>query len=141
MKIKPVVCAAIQTTHTSFKVNLQLEYNVTFIVGDSGTGKSALFSFVEEFAAEEKAIRCFNYLDKAKNYRTSIKNSKDKLFVIDNADILLDDSMREYIALDEKNQYIIIGRNPAGLLLQMDEIFELSCKKTGDITVMSLMKI
>lgn len=30
--------------------------------------------------------------------------------MIDNADLLLDDDMRSYIALDESNQYIIIGR-------------------------------
>ena len=140
MKISPVVCGSIQTTHTSFKVDLRLEYNITFIIGDSGVGKSALYSFLEEFSAEKKNIICFNYLDKARNYKNSIKNSKDKLFVIDNADILLDDGMREYIALDSNNQYIIFGRNPTGLLLQLDEIFELSCTKSGDITIMSLKR-
>ena len=140
MKIKPLVCERIQTTHTSFTVDLQFDYNITFINGDSGTGKSALYSFLEELAAEEKYIKCFNYLDKTKNYKNSIKKTRSKLFVIDNADILLDDGMREYIAADDKNQYVIIGRNPTGLLLQLDEIFELFCEKKGDITLMSLKK-
>ena len=48
-----------------------------------------------------------------------------KLIVIDNADLLLDDNMRWYIATDANNQYIIIGRNPTGLMLQQDEIVEL----------------
>ena len=48
-----------------------------------------------------------------------------KLIVIDNADLLLDDNMRWYIATDANNQYIIIGRNPMGLMLQQDEIVEL----------------
>ena len=62
------------------------------------------------------------------------KESKGKLFVIDNADILLDDRIRRYIALDENNQYIIIGRNPTELLLNMDEIKELEKELKGSLS-------
>ena len=89
-------------------------------------------------AAENKSIRCYNYLDKSKGYKGAIKKLKDKLIVIDNADILLDDALRAYISLDDKNQYIIIGRNPTGLLLQYDEMYELENHKEGDITIFSL---
>ena len=138
MKIKPVITDRIHTKHTSFEIDLLLETNITFISGDSGTGKSALFSFIEELAAEDKRIKCFNYLDNKKAYKNSIKQSKGKLFVIDNADILLDDRMRRYIALDENNQYIIIGRNPTELLLNMDEIKELQSKNIDGITLFTL---
>ena len=140
MKIKPVISDHIQTTHTSFEVDLYIENNVTFICGESGTGKSALFSFLEEYSAEDKRIRCFNFLDHNKAYKSSIKRSKGKLFVIDNADVLLDDNMRNYIAFDGANQYIIIGRNPTGLLLEMDEIFELDSKKADGKTIFTLKK-
>ena len=140
MKIKPVISDHIQTKHTSFEVDLQLKYNITFICGDSGTGKSAVFSFLEELAVEDKRIRCFNYLDHNSRYKTSIKQTKGKLFVIDNADILLDDNMRNYIAFDGKNQYIIIGRNPSGLQLEMDEIFEIKSERLGDKTLFTLEK-
>jgi len=90
MKIKPVVLDGVQTTHTSFRVDFQLDNNITFIKGDSGIGKSAVFSFLEEMAAEDKRIKCFNYLDLKANYKSSIKQTKGKLFVIDNADLLLD---------------------------------------------------
>ena len=138
MKIKPVVTDRIHTKHTSFEIDLLLETNITFISGDYGTGKSALFSFIEELAAEDKRIKCFNYLDNKKAYKNSIKQSKGKLFVIDNADILLDDRIRRYIALDENNQYIIIGRNPTELLLNMDEIKELQSKNIDGITLFTL---
>lgn len=140
MKIKPVVTNFIKTKHTSFEVELQIDNNITFINGDSGTGKSVVFSFLEEFAAENKCIKCFNYLDQNNSYKTSIKKSKGKLFVIDNADILLDDDMRSYIALDESNQYIIIGRNPTGLILDIDEIYELQSQNINDITLFTLAK-
>lgn len=126
MKIKPVVRERIQTTHTSYTVDFNLETNVTFIVGNSGTGKSAAFSFLQELAAEDKQIKCYNYLDKGTGYKSSIKKFKEKLIVIDNADILLDDNMRWYIATDGQNQYIIIGRNPTGLMLDQDDIMELN---------------
>ncbi len=56
-------------------------------------------------------IVCLNYLDYQKNIGNMIRKKKKKLIVINNADILLDDDTRKYIALDDKNQYLIIGRN------------------------------
>ena len=72
------------------------------------------------------------------NYQQDIKNilcnTKGKLIVIDNADILLDDDTRKYISLDDKNQYLIIGRNPKNLLATKENLFELVSKKTGEQT-------
>ena len=138
MKIKPLLFENINTTHTSFKVNFRLDSNITFIKGDSGVGKSAVFSFLEEMAAEDSRIRCFNYRDAKKNYKTSIKNFREKLLIIDTADLLLDDKMREYIAMDGKNQYIIIGRNPKGLNLNYSDTSELKSSTQGEMTVFSL---
>ena len=64
MKIKPIVTNHIHTKHTSFEVDFWLENNITFISGESGTGKSAVYSFLAELAAEYKSIKCFNYLGK-----------------------------------------------------------------------------
>ena len=138
MRIKPIVQDRIQTTHTSYEVDFVLEANVTFIVGDSGTGKSAVFSFLQELAAENRTIKCYNYLDKKTGYKTAIKNAKGKLIIIDNADILLDDDMRWHIATDGKNQYILIGRNPTGLMLNQEDIMELSSKTDNGKTVFTL---
>ena len=46
--------------------------------------------------------------------------------------------MREYIACDALNQYIIIGRNPTGLLLVQDNIFELDSTKEEGKTIFRL---
>lgn len=140
MKTKPILFQQIRTKHTSFVVDFQIDNNITFIKGDSGVGKSAVFSFLEEMAAEDKRIKCFNYLDIKKQYTSSIKRSNGKLFVIDNADLLLNNEMRKYIALDDKNQYIIIGRNPEGLLLNYDELCELASHTEGEITTFTLEK-
>lgn len=59
---------------------------------------------------------------------------KDKLIVIDNADILLDDETRKPISLDDRNQYLIIGRNPQNLFATKENLFELVSKQQGEQT-------
>jgi hypothetical protein len=44
------------------------------------------------------------------------------------------------MAFDTQNQYIIIGRNPSGLLLSTDEIYELDSRTEDGITYFSLKK-
>ena len=53
MKIKPIILDRIKTSHTNFEVDLVICSNVTFITGDSGTGKSAVFSFLQEMSSED----------------------------------------------------------------------------------------
>jgi len=139
MKCKPVVMNRIVTSHTSFDVDLVLENNITFVMGDSGIGKTAVYSFVEELATEDKKIRCFDYKNINDNYKAAIRRTKGKLFVIDNADILLDDKMRKHIAADSNNQYLLIGRNPTGLLLTADNIWELQHEKRNGRTLFTLV--
>lgn len=140
MKIKPIILDRIYTKHTNYIIDLQMDSNVTFVSGDSGTGKSAVYSFLFEYSSEDSRIRCLNYIDHNKDYKETIRNAKGILFVIDNADLLLNDEMRKYIALDTNNQYIIIGRNPTSLMLSQDEILELDSVKNDDRTVFSLKK-
>lgn len=140
MKIKPVVYDCIKTVHTSYELDFKTESNITFVHGDSGTGKSTVFSFLQELAAQDRKIRCFNYLDMNRNYKASIKNSKGKLFVIDNADIMLDDRMRRYISMDAENQYLLFGRNPTGLLLGWDNVYELESSTDDGRTKFTLVK-
>ena len=140
MKIKPIILDRIQTRHTNYIIDLKFDSNVTFVTGDSGVGKSAVYSFLQEYSSEDKRIRCFNYIDHNKGYKASVRNSKGKLFVIDNADLLLDDKMRQYIVMDTENQYVIIGRNPRGLMLTQDDINELDSDSKDGLTVFKLKK-
>ena len=60
-------------------------------------------------------ILCLDNYDYQKDIKEIIRQTEGKLVVIDNADILLDDDTRKHISLDDKNQYLIIGRNPKNL--------------------------
>ena len=138
MKSKPLVMDHFQTVHTSFVVDFKFTNNITILTGDSGTGKTASFSFIKECMAVNPNIVCLNYLDYQKNILNILKEMEKKLVVIDNADILLDDKARKYIALDDKNQYLIIGRNPENLFATKENLFELVTEKSGEQTIMKM---
>lgn len=134
MKSKPIVMEHFSTVHSSFVVDFTFTNNITILMGDSGTGKTAAFSFIRECMAINSKLLCLNYLDYQKDIQEIIKNAEGKLIVIDNADILLDDDTRKYISLDDKNQYLIIGRNPKNLFATKENLFELESEKIGEQT-------
>lgn len=138
MKSKPVVMDHFSTVHTSFIVDFRFTNNITILTGDSGTGKTAAFSFIRECMAVNPNILCINYLDYQKDIRDIIRKAYRKLIVIDNADILLDDDTRKYISLDDKNQYLIIGRNPKNLFATKENLFELANKRKGEQTELTI---
>ncbi len=138
MKSKPIVMEHFSTEHTSFVLDFKFTNNITMLTGDSGTGKTASFSFIKECMALNPNIVCLNYLDYQKNIGDIIRNTENKLIVIDNADVLLDDDIRKHIALDDKNQYLIIGRNPKNLFVTKENLFELVSEKQGEQTVLRI---
>lgn len=138
MRSKPIVMDHFFTIHTAFIVNFKFTNNITILMGDSGTGKTATFSFIRECMAIDSRILCLNYLDYQKDIMTIISNTQGKLIVIDNADILLSDDIRKYISLDDKNQYLIIGRNPKNLFATKENLFELVNEKVGEQTELSI---
>lgn len=138
MKSKPVVMDHFSTIHTSFIVDFTFTNNITILMGESGTGKTATFSFIKECMAINPDILCLNYLDYQKNIKEVMSQAKGKLIVIDNADILLDDDTRKHISLDGKNQYLIIGRNPKNLFATKENLFELVSRKVGEQTELTM---
>lgn len=77
---------------------------------------------------------CLNYLDYQRDILEILKQTRGKLIVIDNADILLNDETRKYISLDGQNQYLIIGRNPKNLFATKENLFELVSRQQGEQT-------
>lgn len=134
MKSKPIVMNHFSTVHSSFVIDFSFINNITILMGNSGTGKTASFSFIRECMAINPGIICLNYLDYQKNIKDIVSGAEGKLIVIDNADILLDDDTRKYISLDSKNQYLIIGRNPKNLFATKENLFELVSEKMGEQT-------
>lgn len=132
MKSKPIVMDHFSTVHTSYIVDFDFTNNITILTGASATGKTASFSFIRECMAINPDIVCINYQNYQKDIKEMLAKETGKLIVIDNADILLDDDTRKYISMDEKNQYLIIGRNPKNLFTTNDNLFELVSEKKGE---------
>ena len=134
MKSKPIIMEHFSTINTSYKVNFTFTNNITILTGDSATGKTAVFSFIKECVPISSNLLCVNYLDYQKDIKELLSKTQGKLIVIDNADILLDDETRKYISIDDKNQYLIIGRNPKNLFTTKDNLYELVSKHKDDCT-------
>lgn len=60
--------------------------------------------------------------------------------MIDNADILLDQVSRRYIAFDTRNQYLIIGRDVRDFLATEDNLYELQTVTQNERTEFSLKR-
>lgn len=129
MKSKPIVMEHFSTVHTSYILNFDFTNNITILTGLSATGKTASFSFMRECMAVNSNIVCINYQDYKKDIKKIIAAETGKLIAIDNADILLDDDTRKYISMDDKNQYLIMGRTPKNLFATSDNLFELVSEK------------
>ena len=140
MKSKPIVMEHFSTVHTSYILDFEFMNNITVLTGSAATGKSLAFSFMRECMAVNPDIVCINYQDYQKDIKKLIAGETGKLIVIDNADILLDDDTRKYISTDDKNQYLIIGRNPKNLFTTGDNLFELVSEKKGEQTEFRLKK-
>lgn len=69
-----------------------------------------------------------------------LKSYDGKLIVIDNADILLDQVSRRYIAFDTRNQYLIIGRDVRDFLATEDNLYELQTVTQNERTEFSLKR-
>ena len=98
-----------------FSYELVFDDRITLVGGDSGTGKTVLYEILEDIRLtdEYKAIKLFNY--KSDNFMESIKKCRDSFIVIDNADFLINDEVRQFINFESSNQYMLFLRNCDGL--------------------------
>lgn len=141
MNTKPCVMEKLHTTNTAFVVDFEFPANIVLVAGDSGQGKSACYSFIAEAAVLDSRIICYNYLDLNRDYASEIRNSSGKLFVIDNADLLLNDELRKYICFDTRNQYLLFGRNPGNLLTTKHNLLELDKVEAEDRIIFNLKQL
>jgi hypothetical protein len=121
-------------------VDFQFTNNITILIGNSGTGKTASYSFLLESRSEDDRIVCLNHTDIKSDIKSIIESLEGKLIVIDNADILLDHSTRRYITFDSRNQYLIIGRDVRDFLTTEENLFELEAVTRDERTTFYLKR-
>lgn len=91
---------------------------ITIVGGDSGIGKTFIYRSLQDLSEHRTDLMCLDrtdYINNNGSITRFIDNAVNKAIVIDNADIILSPMDRIKIVRDKRNQYIIFGRNPAGL--------------------------
>lgn len=92
-----------------FKFNMLVDNPITIIGGDSSSGKTLFCDLLSSYS-RIKWPNTFGFL----NYRSeevsfTLRKFRNKVVVIDNADVILSDEDIKYIIRERRNQYIIIS--------------------------------
>lgn len=103
-------------------IELHFKNRITLLGGDSGVGKTLIYQVLRDISnlKEYKNIKCINGLliiESERAVLSYLKGCKNYLIVIDNAEDILGNRERNYIAQDIENQYLILGRNRTGLYI------------------------
>ena len=106
--------------------DIELNYRVTLVRGNSGVGKTVLYDMLKTAsAAGRNDIQCYNLETQRiskKTFKQWKAGMKNKLIVVDNADVVLTADARSSIDMDRdsNNVYLIFGRNNAGMYIRED---------------------
>ena len=116
--------------------DIELRSHLVLVMGQSGVGKTFFFNSYKDYIlanGKENKVYFYNFADVGnKDYMYErIRNSKGKLFVIDNADLLISEKMKQIISKDCNNQYLIITKNIEGYTYCRDNI--VSMKVVDDV--------
>jgi len=119
-----------KTNGSGIEFDLVFHDTITIIGGESGVGKTVLFKALENdsILGNIEAI-CLNYDDITSDIIDIILDSaKNKLIVIDNANVILTPEQMFKISIDKNNQYIIFAHSIQGLHPTEKNIAELKVK-------------
>ena len=122
---------------------LELKSRLTLMNGDSGTGKTFLYKLMLDKARAEKDSRFifFNHMVPDKKYiKSEILTHKDKIFVVDDADIILDKELKSLISVNTSNQYIIFTHSIDGYTLGKKNIAVLKIKNNKGVLEYPLLQ-
>ena len=125
------------------KFNLCLKGNKTIICGESATGKSLICNILKRYmnSSNSEVLRRYGtsnlFIADYENIK-KIGEQKNKLILIDRADILLTEYDVEIINNDtDLNRYIIFARKPLGIYLSPN--YYAIMKREGDTTTIEYL--
>ena len=105
----------------STRYSLKLRGNKTIIMGASASGKSLLCTRLHDIIMDRntglKPYEANNVFVVNEDNINKLKSIKNKLIIIDRADLLLNKNMIDYINHDSNNRYLIFARKPLGINL------------------------
>ena len=94
------------------KFTVPLHAPITMIVGDSATGKSYMYDTALFFIAQLPHVALANQTQPSvADLRENIATYRNRLFIIDNVDLLLTETSDLDLLHKSRNQFILLGRN------------------------------
>lgn len=118
MKKAELLYDKLEFDYLQWHLKLMFKYRITFLAGDSATGKT----FIAKALAELSSVPDYKIV--VIDYRHTalldvITSFENRLIVLDNEELLMTDELREFI-LSSKNQFLLIGRNCEGFPVPWD---------------------
>ena len=114
--------------------DVKLREPITLVQGDSATGKTLFYKLMQMISINDNNIIFIN-IDKIKEADMILKSAKNKLIIIDNADIVLTDKQAKSIREDKYNQYILFGRDTERYYIGNRNLASLYESKPGHISL------
>lgn len=129
-----MIYSSIKFRMEPFHYDLEFQDEITLVGGDSGVGKTFLYSVLEDIRLTEEysAIHLYNY--KTADRIKEIFELRKCFIVIDNAAIILNNELKRFINFEPSNQYMLFGRNCTGLNVSKKS-FKYLTRKGNKITL------
>ena len=129
-----MIYSSIKFRMEPFHYDLEFQDEITLVGGDSGVGKTFLYSVLEDIRLtdEYSAIYLYNY--KTADRIKEIFELRNCFIVIDNAAIILNNELKRFINFEPSNQYMLFGRNCTGLNVSKKS-FKYLTRKGNKITL------
>lgn len=129
-----MIYSSIKFRMEPFHYDLEFQDEITLVGGDSGVGKTFLYSVLEDIRLTEEysAIHLYNY--KIADRIKEIFELRNCFIVIDNAAIILNNELKRFINFEPSNQYMLFGRNCTGLNVSKKS-FKCLTRKENKITL------
>lgn len=117
----------IELKRNGIEFNIELKDNMVIINGESGVGKTILYKALQAEAKhyDNEKIICLNYNMPKEGIELLLNNSKGKIIVIDNTEMITSIAQRIKISMDKDNQYIIFSHTTDGFKPSASSIAEL----------------
>lgn len=129
-----MIYSSIKFRMEPFHYDLEFQDEITLVGGDSGVGKTFLYSVLEDIRLTDEyfAIHLYNY--KTADRIKEIFELRNCFIVIDNAAIILNNELKRFINFEPSNQYMLFGRNCTGLNVSKKS-FKYLTRKGNKITL------
>ena len=120
------------------RFNLEFKGEKTIVSGDSATGKTLICTLLNNISKDKnkslKPYHADNVFVLSDDNIEKLPNQKNKLVIIDRAELILNDAIVRYINSDRENRYLLFLRKAIGIELSPNHFAEL--KKNENETVL-----